>query len=102
MKRTLFLAALIATPLLVQACASADQTRRTEAWSRCSKAPNPDIRDRCIQTEMALIEDRERQELESRQKAEQRAEERQAQLEAHGVPSDEARQTVESGLKVPD
>ena len=104
MKRAALLALLTCSSLLVQACAStsADQVRRSEAWSRCRTAPNPEVRDRCIKTEVALMEARERNETESRENAQREAEDRQGVLEAHGVPSDEARQTVDSGLRIPD
>ncbi|MDX1292561.1 MAG: hypothetical protein R3265_07110 [Hyphomonas sp.] len=102
MKLRLIAAALVALPTLA-ACASssADQARRAEAWSRCRTAPNPETRDRCIETEIALLEARESQEAASRAERDRLAEERQARLEAQGISREDARQTTESGLQVP-
>ena len=101
MKRIVLTAILVTAPLL-GACASADRTHRAEAWSRCRNAPSPEIRDRCIKTEVALIEAREQREADSRATARKSAEEREAQLQAHGVAAEDAVQTTDSGLELPD
>lgn len=104
MKKTLLTTVLLICPPLLAGCVtkSAAEVRRAEAWSRCQTAPNPEIRDRCIETEIALMEAQDRKNAASRAAREQEAEDRQAVLEAHGVPADKAEQTVDSGLKLPD
>ena len=94
MKASLIAAALIALPTLV-ACAtsSIDQTNRAEAWSRCRTAPNPETRDRCIETEMALMTARQEREAASRAERRKAAEESQAIHEAQGISREDARQT---------
>ena len=103
MKASLIAAALIALPTLV-ACttSSVDQANRAEAWSRCRTAPNPETRDRCIQTEIALLEARQEREAASYAEKKRAAEERQAVNEAQGISREDARQTTESGLRQPD
>ena len=103
MKASLSAAALIALPTLV-ACAtsSIDQTNRAEAWSRCRTAPNPETRDRCIETEMALMTARQEREAASRAERRKAAEESQAIHEAQGISREDARQTTDSGLRLPD
>ena len=91
MKASLIAAALIALPTLV-ACAtsSIDQTNRAEAWSRC------------IETEMALMTARQEREAASRAERRKAAEESQAIHEAQGISREDARQTTDSGLRLPD
>lgn len=103
MKAPMIAAALIALPTLI-ACASSsgDSARRAEAWSRCRTAPDPETRDRCIETEVALLEAREERDAASRAERDRAAEERQAVLEAQGISRDDARQTTDSGLRLPD
>ncbi|MEZ5998475.1 MAG: hypothetical protein R3B98_07260 [Hyphomonas sp.] len=101
MKR-LLAAALIAAPLL-GACVSSNSAegRQAEAYARCKYSPGPDARDKCMKTELALIEARDRKEAERVKTDQEDAERRQAELEASGVPSDDAKQVVNSGLHVP-
>jgi len=103
MKTRLIAITLLAMPILA-ACASssADQANRAEAWSRCRTAPNPETRDRCIETEIALLEARAAREAASRAERDREAEERQATLEAQGISPKDARQTTDSGLRLPD
>ena len=81
---------------------SIDQTNRAEAWSRCRTAPNPETRDRCIETEMALMTARQEREAASRAERRKAAEESQAIHEAQGISREDARQTTDSGLRLPD
>lgn len=102
MKRA-YTAVAIALIAMLPACTtkSAAQLRRSEAWSRCANSPTPETRNTCIETEIALIEARDRSDAESRARAVQDAEDRQAKLEASGVPRDAARQTTESPIDIP-
>jgi hypothetical protein len=102
MKASLIAAALIALPILA-ACAtsSVDQANRAEAWSRCRTAPDPDTRDRCIETEMALMTARQEREAASRAEKRKAAEESQAIHEAQGLPRDAVQETTDSGLSIP-
>ncbi len=97
-------AALLMTGPVLAGCSSTsgESARRAEAWSRCSTAPNPEIRDRCIETEIALLEAKEQKDADSRAAYEKEAEQRQAVLEAQGVPEDKAKQVIDHGLKLPD
>jgi hypothetical protein len=89
---------------LLTGCVStnSDESRQAEAYSRCSYAPGPDERAKCMKTELALIEARDREEAERVQADREAAEHRQAVLEASGVSREDARQTVDSGLRTPD
>ena len=103
MKARLFAAALIASPALA-ACttSSVDQANRAEAWSRCRTAPNPETRDRCIETEIALLEARQEREAESSAARKKAAEDREAINEAQGLPRQAVRETIDPGLRLPD
>ncbi len=52
---------LLALPLMA-GCASSNsqENNKAEAYAKCSYTPNPDARQKCIKTELALIEARER------------------------------------------
>jgi hypothetical protein len=93
----------LALPLLA-GCVSTNSAegREAEAYARCSYSPGPDERAKCMKTELALIEARDRKEAERVQADREAAERRQAELEASGVPRDAARQTVDSGLRTPN
>ncbi|MCA8902261.1 MAG: hypothetical protein KDA53_13550 [Hyphomonas sp.] len=84
--------ALAAAPLLA-GCVSANSAegRQAEAYSKCSYAPGPEEREKCMKTELALIEARERAEADREQADLEADERRQAELEAHGVPRDKIR-----------
>ncbi len=101
MKQKLALA-LIALPLLA-ACTtvSGDEARRAEAYSNCRASPGPDARESCMKTQIALLEARDRREAERVVADQEAAERRQAEREAMGVPSDEAKEAVDSGLRIP-
>jgi hypothetical protein len=102
MKAPLFAAALLIAPLLAGcATSSRDQANRAEAWSRCRTAPNPETRDRCIETEIALLEARQDREAASRAADRKAAEEREAIREAQGISREDARETTDSGLRAP-
>ncbi|KCZ89422.1 hypothetical protein [Hyphomonas johnsonii] len=93
---------LVALPL-VTACAatSGPEYRKSVAWNRCASSPGPDARASCIKTQIALMEAADRSEAQSVKASQEAAEDRQAKLEAHGVPADKAKQTTDSGLKLP-
>ncbi|MEZ6012070.1 MAG: hypothetical protein R3C08_09400 [Hyphomonas sp.] len=104
MKRFPAPALLIALALpLMAGCvaASNNEANQAEAYSRCSYTPGPKERAACIKTELALIEARERRDAEKVQTDREAAERRQAELEASGLSSEDARQTVDSGLSLP-
>lgn len=103
MKKALLTALLICSPMLA-GCAtkSAAEARRAEAWSRCRTSPNPEVRDRCIATEIALMEAQEQRDAASRDAYEKEQEDRQAVLEAHGVPKDKAEKTVDAVPSAPN
>jgi hypothetical protein len=88
---------------LVAACTSTsgDEYRNQIAWNRCANSPGPEARASCIKTQVALLEAADRAEAESVAAQQSQAEDRQAKLEAHGVPSDVAKQTTDSGLDWP-
>jgi len=93
----------LALPLLAGCVsATAAESRQAEAYARCSYAPGPDERARCMKTELALIEARDRKEADRAQADHEAAEHRQAVLEASGMSSNDAKQTVDSGLRTPD
>ncbi|MEZ6001825.1 hypothetical protein [Hyphomonas sp.] len=102
MKKTIPLI-FLALPLMA-GCVSANsqEGNKAEAYARCSYTPNPDARAKCIKTELALIEARERAEAERVQSNREAAEQTQSQLEAMGVPREDAKQTTDSGLSLPD
>ncbi|MEZ5945836.1 MAG: hypothetical protein R3C04_03110, partial [Hyphomonas sp.] len=87
MKR-LLAATLLVAPLL-GACVSSNSAegRKAEAYARCKYSPGPEARDKCMKTELALIEAREQKEADRLQSDREAAERRQAELEAAGVPS---------------
>ncbi|MEQ8300781.1 MAG: hypothetical protein RH945_09585 [Hyphomonas sp.] len=93
---------LASLPLLA-ACAatSGPEYRQQVAWNRCASSPGPEARASCITTQVALLEAADRAEADSIQAKQQAAEDRQAQAEAYGVPSDVAKQTTDSGLHWP-
>ena len=88
-------AALLALPLMA-GCVSSNSAegRQSEAYARCSYTPGPDERAKCMKTELALIEARERKDAETTQADRDDAEQRQARLEASGVPHDKAKEAV--------
>ena len=97
MKMRLIATAMIALPTLA-ACAtsSVDRANRAEAWSRCRTAPNPETRDRCIETEMALM-----QASQERDAASRAAEAFEALNEPRGVPQHWSSERPEFGRGVP-
>ncbi|HPE47910.1 MAG TPA: hypothetical protein PLR76_05920 [Hyphomonas sp.] len=102
MRRFLTATILLAAPLLA-ACVSSNSAegREAEAYAKCSYSPGPKEREACIKTELALIEARDRKEAEAAKADQEAAERRQAELEAAGVPRDDAAQTTDSGLHWP-
>jgi hypothetical protein len=94
---------MLASLPLFGACTatSGAEYRQQVAWNRCANSPGPEARASCITTQVALMEAADRAETESIQARQQEAEVRQAQAEAHGVPSDAAKQTTDSGLRWP-
>lgn len=101
-KRFALIPALIAQTLLA-GCVSANsaESRQAEAYARCSYTPGPDERASCIKTELALIEARDRATAAKIKSDQEAAEQRQAVLEASGVSREDAKQTVDSGLRPP-
>jgi hypothetical protein len=101
MKR-LAITVLASLPLLA-ACAttSGPEYRKQVAWNRCASSPGPEARASCMKTQIALLEAADRADAESIKARQEDAEERQARIEAHGVPADKAQQTTESGLTWP-
>ena len=101
-QRIALTAALIALPLMA-GCVSANSAegRQAEAYARCSYTPGPEERAACIKTELALIEARDRAAAEKIKSDQEAAEQRQAILEASGVPREDAKQTIDSGLRPP-
>ena len=101
MKR-LAITALACLPLLA-ACSSTSgpEYRQQVAWNRCANSPGPEARASCIKTQIALLEAADRAEAESVKARQEEAEDRQARIEAHGVPADKAKQTTDSGLTWP-
>jgi len=101
--KKLALPILLALPLLA-GCVSSNSAegRKSEAYARCKYSPGPEEREACMKTELALIEARERTEAERIQTDREAAEQRQAVLEASGVPRDKAEQTIDSGLRPPN
>ncbi|KCZ83188.1 hypothetical protein HAD_15912 [Hyphomonas adhaerens MHS-3] len=106
MKKTIHrMAPLMALALpLMAGCVSANsqESNKAEAYAKCSYTPNPDAREKCIKTELALIEARQRSDAQRIQTDREAAEERQAILEASGVSREDAKQTTDSGLHLPD
>ncbi|MEZ5987027.1 MAG: hypothetical protein R3B94_13860 [Hyphomonas sp.] len=97
------LTAMLALPLMA-GCVSSNSAEgnQAEAYAKCRYTPGPEERAKCIKTELALIEARDRKEAERIQTDRETAEQRQAILEASGVSREDAKQTVESGLHTPD
>jgi hypothetical protein len=95
---------IILTLPLMAGCVSANtqEGNMAEAYARCSYTPNPDAREKCIKTELALIEARDRAKSERVQSDREAAEQREAILEASGVSREDAKQTTDSGLRLPD
>ena len=94
---------ILALPLMAGCVSSNSQEgNMAEAYARCSYAPGPTEREKCIKTELALIEARDRANAERVQSEREAAEQTQSQLEAMGVPREDARQTTDSGLSLPD
>jgi len=102
MKKTIPLI-LLALPLMA-GCVSAnsEEGNMAEAYAKCSYAPGPKEREKCIKTELALIEARDRADAQQIQSDREAAEQRQAILEASGVSREDAKQTTDSGLRIPD
>ena len=102
MKKTIPLI-ILALPLMA-GCVSSNRhdANKAEAYANCRYTPNPDARDKCVKTELALIEARQRNEAQRIQSDREDAEQRQAILEASGIPREDAKQTVDSGLRAPD
>lgn len=100
--KPLMIAVLIAMPMLA-GCVSANgpEGRQAEAYSKCRYAPGAEAREKCMKTELALIEARERNEAQREEEDRQAAERRQAELQAMGVPEDKAKQSHDSGLRPP-
>ncbi|MCA8892848.1 MAG: hypothetical protein KDA56_13755 [Hyphomonas sp.] len=94
---------MLATPLMA-GCVSANSAEgaKAEAYAKCRYAPGPEEREKCMKTELALIQARERNEAQRIQTNREDAEQRQAILEASGVSREDAKQTIESGLHLPD
>ena len=102
MKKTVPLI-LLALPLMAGCVSSNSQEgNMAEAYAKCSYAPGPKEREKCIKTELALIEARDRADAERVQSEREAAEQTQAILEASGIPREEAKQTSDSGLRLPD
>lgn len=95
--------AVLTLPLLA-GCVSSNsaEANQAEAYARCKYSPGPDARDKCMKTELALIQARERQRAQNIADDRADAEQRQSVLEAQGVSRDDAKQTVDSGLGLPD
>ena len=91
-------AVLLALPLMA-GCVSSNSAegRQAEAYAHCKYSPGPKERETCIKTELALIEARERKEVEKLRTDQEAAEQRQAVLEASGVPHDKAKEAVGGG-----
>ena len=89
MKKTIPLI-ILALPLMA-GCVSSNSTEgnKAEAYAKCSYSPGPEERAKCIKTELALIEARERKEAERQQDEQEADEHRDAVLEATGVPREE-------------
>ena len=102
MKMRLIATALIALPTL-GACAtsSVDRANRAEAWSRCRTAPDPVTRDRCIETEIALMQASQERDAASRAATEKQAEAFEALKEPRGVPQHWSSERPEFGHSVP-
>ena len=102
MKMRLIATAMIALPTLA-ACAtsSVDRANRAEAWSRCRTAPDPETRDRCIETEIALMQASQERDAASRAAAEKQDEAFEALNEPRGVPQHWSSERPEFGRGVP-
>ena len=102
MKRTIPL--IFAALPLMAGCVSANSAEghKAEAYAKCRYAPGPEEREKCMKTELALIQARERNEAQRIQTDREAAEQRQAILEASGVSREDAKQTTDSGLHLPD
>ena len=89
MKKTIPLI-ILALPLMA-GCVSSNSAEgnQAEAYAKCSYSPGPEERAKCIKTELALIEARERKEAERQQTELEADEHRDAVLEATGVPREE-------------
>ncbi len=94
---------ILASLPLLSACTatSGPEYRNQVAWNRCANSPGPEARASCIKTQVALLEAADRAEAESVKAKQEAAEDRQARIEAHGVPADKAKQTTDSGLDWP-
>ena len=97
MKR-LFALAVLTLPALA-GCVSSNSTegRQSEAYARCSYSPGPKEREECMKAQMALLEARDRKADAQTDADRAAAEQRQAVLEASGVPRDQARKAVGGG-----
>lgn len=99
MKLAIMSAAIVTIPILTGCMTSSeDQVRRTEAWSRCRTAPNPEIRDRCIETEIALMEAKELKRTEASVPDTSDAEPAQSPQTPQEASPEVARQKENSGL----
>ena len=72
---------MLATPLMA-GCVSANSAEgaKAEAYAKCRYAPGPEEREKCMKTELALIQARERNEAQRIQTNREDAEQRQAIL----------------------
>lgn len=93
----------LALPLMA-GCVSANsqEGNMAEAYAKCRYAPGPEEREKCIKTELALIEARDRADAQRVQSDREAAEQREAILEASGVSREDAKQTTDSGLRLPN
>lgn len=102
MKR-LAITVLASLPLLAACTAtSGPEYRKQVAWNRCASSPGPEARASCMKTQIALLEAADRANAESVKAKQEAAEDRQARIEAHGVPADKAQKTTDSGLHWPE
>ena len=93
---------LMALPLIA-GCVSSNSAegQQAEAYARCSYTPGPEERAKCMKTELALIQARDRADAEKVQADREAAEQRQSELEASGVPREAAKQVYDPGLHPP-
>ena len=73
-----------------------------EADSKCRYAPDPETRRTCIDTEIALMKEREARQAESIAAAQERAQRMEEEAIARGTPPENAKPAVDSGLRLPD
>ena len=102
MKRPVALALLVLPLMAGCASASSAERRHSEAYAHCKYSPGPKERETCIKTELALIEARERKEAQEADAEHEAAEQRQAIREASGMTAEDARESVQNGLRPPN